>query len=75
MAAIDGADAEGPVSPVYYRDHSEFEPDPNCPSIGQMVLWWIEALDRGASCFDSAAGRWRRREELVPLEQDLSRLV
>jgi cell wall assembly regulator SMI1 len=44
-------------------------------SFGEMVRWWIEALEAGAWVFDTERGRWERRSELISLERDLTRLV
>jgi cell wall assembly regulator SMI1 len=44
-------------------------------SLGEMVGWWIEALESGAWRYDDEQGRWKRDPELVPLERDLTGLV
>ena len=44
-------------------------------SLGEMVRWWIEALESGAWLYDREADSWKRRDELVPRERELTGLV
>ena len=44
-------------------------------SFGEMVRWWIEALEAGAWIYEAEHDRWERRPELISLERDLTRLI
>jgi hypothetical protein len=44
-------------------------------SFGEMVTWWIEALDDGSWRYDREAGRWDYNWELVDTERQLGGLV
>jgi hypothetical protein len=44
-------------------------------SFGEMVRWWIEALETGAWFYHPEHNRWERRSELISLERDLTRLI
>ena len=44
-------------------------------SFGEMVRWWIEALESGAWIYEPEHDWWERREELVPPERELTGLV
>jgi hypothetical protein len=44
-------------------------------SFGEMVRWWIEALETGAWFYAPEHERWERRSELISLERDLTRLI
>jgi hypothetical protein len=44
-------------------------------SFGEMVRWWIEALEAGAWIYEPEHDRWERKPELIPLERDLTRLI
>jgi len=44
-------------------------------SLGEMVRWWIEALESGAWRYEPEHNRWARREELVPPEREQVGLV
>jgi cell wall assembly regulator SMI1 len=44
-------------------------------SFGEMVRWWIQALEAGAWRFDEEDGRWVRTYELIPPERDQTGLV
>ena len=46
-----------------------------CHSLGEMVRWWIEALESGAWRYDKAQNYWERTYELIPPERDQSGLV
>jgi cell wall assembly regulator SMI1 len=67
-------DAPVPVLDVDY--HKTSSPgDVVAESLGQMVGWWIEAIDSGAWRYDDEHDRWERRFELVPPERDVTGLV
>jgi hypothetical protein len=44
-------------------------------SFGEMVRWWIEALECGAWIYEPEHDWWERREELVPPEREIAGLV
>jgi hypothetical protein len=44
-------------------------------SFGEMVRWWIEALETGAWIYEPESDRWERRAELISVERDLTRLI
>lgn len=44
-------------------------------SFGEMVRWWIEALETGAWFYEPEQERWERNSELISLERDLTRLI
>jgi|SRR5215203_3691282 len=44
-------------------------------SLGEMVRWWIEALESGAWRYDDEHNRWERVYELIPPERDRTGLV
>jgi hypothetical protein len=45
------------------------------PSFGEMVRWWIQALETGAWIYEKEDDRWERMPELISLERDLTRLI
>jgi hypothetical protein len=49
--------------------------EPSAESFGQMVTWWIDALDDGAWRYDREAGRWEYNWELVEPKRQLGGLV
>jgi hypothetical protein len=44
-------------------------------SLGEMVRWWIEALESGAWRYDNEHNRWERVFELISPERDRTGLV
>jgi cell wall assembly regulator SMI1 len=44
-------------------------------SLGEMVRWWVEALEGGAWVYRQNISGWERNGNLVPPERDLVRLV
>lgn len=44
-------------------------------SLGEMVRWWIEALETGAWRYDDEHDRWERRSELVDPDLEKTLLV
>jgi hypothetical protein len=44
-------------------------------SFGEMVSWWIDALDRGAWCYDLETGNWLYDWEQLDRERELTDLV
>ncbi|MDQ2630056.1 MAG: SMI1/KNR4 family protein [Actinomycetota bacterium] len=69
-----GADA--PVSILDVDYHKAAYPGAVvAQSLGEMVRWWIEALESGAWRYDDEHDRWERRYELIPPERDRTGLV
>ncbi len=67
-------DAPVPVLDVDY--HKVAQPGAIvAKSLGEMVAWWIEALETGAWHYDDGHDRWERTYELVPPERDQTGLV
>jgi hypothetical protein len=62
---IDCSVAEGDPTPVRIVDLADVEgsPQPRAPSMGQMVAWWIRAIDGGAWSWDRTHGRWQTHRE------------
>jgi cell wall assembly regulator SMI1 len=71
--------AQGPDAPLSILDvdyHKTSRPGRSvAKSLGEMVQWWIEALESGAWRYDDEHDRWERRYELVPPERDRTGLV
>jgi hypothetical protein len=44
-------------------------------SFGEMVQWWIEALETGIWIYEPDHDRWERKPELISRELDLTRLI
>ncbi len=68
LIVVDRAEPHAPVSTVY---NLEFEGGilPRARSLGEMVTWWIEAVDCGAYDFDAATGRWIWNRDRLTTEQ------
>ena len=67
-------DAPVPVLDVDY--HKTSKPGAVvADSLGEMVRWWIEALESGAWRYDEEHDRWERTYELIPPERDRTGLV
>ncbi len=62
---IDCSVEEGEPSPVRFIDWQNvcgFH-TPQAPSLGQMILWWIEALEDGAWRWDASERAWHVDED------------
>ncbi len=71
MVACDIAvafDAPVPILDVDYH-HVDIPGTVAARSFGEMVGWWIEALENGARVYDSEHDVWERGEDLVPPER------
>jgi hypothetical protein len=68
------ADAPVPVLDVDYHK-AAYPGAVIARSLGEMVRWWIEALESGAWRYNDEHGWWERHSELVPPERDLTGLV
>jgi hypothetical protein len=71
--------AEGAPSPIYYT-HTYGEPleeleRPAARSFGEMVGWWIDALNDGAWLWNPASGRWSYFLEKLDPARELTGLV
>jgi hypothetical protein len=72
-SAVD-ADAPVPILDVDYH-HVAVPGTVAARSFGEMVQWWIEALEVGAWIYEPEHDWWERRPELVPPERERSGLV
>jgi hypothetical protein len=68
------ADAPVPILNVDYH-HTDVPGSLSARSFGEMVRWWIEALEVGAWIYEPEHDWWERREELVPPEREAAGLV
>jgi cell wall assembly regulator SMI1 len=78
VIACDCSVADGAPTPirVVHWGHNEASDVPVAESFGQMVAWWIEAIERGAWRYDRALGRWELdRRRLADPTLELTRLV
>ncbi|HYI99921.1 MAG TPA: hypothetical protein VEX36_09650 [Thermoleophilaceae bacterium] len=71
--------AKGAPSPIYYT-HAYGQPAeelqrPAARSFGEMVGWWIDALNDGAWQWDSTSERWSYFPERLDPARELSGLV
>jgi cell wall assembly regulator SMI1 len=75
--ACDCAVSTGAPSPVHAVNWGARETfyEPSAPSLGQVVTWWIEALDVGAWRYDGERGRWTYDWKLVDPTVQLTGLV
>lgn len=66
-------------TPIFYADSHDYDREgltqPRVGSFGEMVIWWIEALENGAWRYEAQAGRWERDDRLLPPERLRSGLV
>jgi len=67
-------DAPVPILDVDYH-HTDVPGTVAARSFGEMVRWWIEALESGAWRYKPEEHWWERREELVPPEREQVGLV
>jgi hypothetical protein len=69
----DCAVADGDPTPIFWADSHDYDAEglstPKAVSLGQMVGWWIEALETGAWEYDHGRGRWVRHRERLPAER------
>jgi hypothetical protein len=61
---IDCSVAEGQATPLRIVDWQDVEGflEPQAQSLGQMVSWWIEAIDVGALEWNGADRKWLRHD-------------
>ncbi|HEX8105927.1 MAG TPA: hypothetical protein VF533_25140 [Solirubrobacteraceae bacterium] len=74
LVAVDCAAPATPTSIVYSVDW-ERGTLPKAASLGQVVTWWIDAVDTGAYGFDATAGTWTYDWERLTPAQKASTLV
>jgi hypothetical protein len=74
---IDCSVAESEPTPLRRIDLQDVEgsPRPRAQSLGQMVGWWIDAIDRGAWQWDAVRGEWTVDNELMADEYRMNPLV
>jgi SMI1 / KNR4 family (SUKH-1) len=77
QVACDCAVDLGAPTPILDVDYHKaaYPGAPAARSFGEMVRWWIEALESGAWVYDPKRNRWERHEELVPTEREQVGLV
>jgi cell wall assembly regulator SMI1 len=78
VIACDCSVAQGAPTPIraVHWGHKEDSDVPVAESFGQMVGWWIEAIERGAWRYDTALERWEiDRGKLADPRLELTRLV
>jgi cell wall assembly regulator SMI1 len=78
VIVVDGrASPEAATTPVYYTEPEVGTGDgtSRAPSLGQMVQWWIDAMDAGLIDYDAAAGAWRYEADAIDPALERTRLV
>jgi hypothetical protein len=58
-----------PLHVVWWEDPDEGAPRRAAGSLGQMVVWWLEAIDAGVWGYDRDSRRWTRDWQGVPPER------
>jgi hypothetical protein len=54
------AQSDPPRTPVHYTEpQMGTQVPPPAPSLGQVITWWIEAIDDGICEYDPVGDRWR----------------
>jgi cell wall assembly regulator SMI1 len=74
---IDCSVPEGQPTPVIFVDWQNVDgfSKPRAESFGQMVSWWIEAIDCGAWRWDPERNQWDTHDELLRWELRTNPLV
>jgi hypothetical protein len=62
-----------PIRPVHWG--SQVGGEIRARSFGEMVTWWLDAIDRGAWWYEPAEERWNRDYTALPPDRELTRLV
>jgi cell wall assembly regulator SMI1 len=78
VISCDCSVAEGAPTPIraVHWGHNEESDVPVAESFGQMVAWWIDAIEVGAWRYDTGLGRWEiDRQRLPDPSLELTRLV
>jgi cell wall assembly regulator SMI1 len=69
---IDAVDDNAPASPVRYieTEDSRSSVEPATRSMGEMVSWWLDAIDSGAHSYDARRQQWLKSwEQLDPFRR------
>lgn len=66
--------APAPIS-FYHVEEAGEDGRPPARSVGEMVAWWIDALERGVWYYDRELGGWGYRRDLLDRDRRLSQLV
>lgn len=76
---IETAVNPGQPSPVYWAYFADHDAQglarPRVSSMGEMVDWWIEALEAGSWAFDPGKQRWMEQPERMPPHRRSSGLI
>lgn len=74
---IDCSVADGQPTPVRFIDWQNVDGflEPRAESFGQMVSWWIDAIDCGAWCWSPERNQWDTHDELLAWELRTNPLV
>jgi hypothetical protein len=74
---IDCSVADGAPTPIRFIDWQNVDGffKPRAESLGQMVSWWIEAIDCGARRWDPERNQWDMHDELLEWELRTNPLV
>lgn len=78
VIVVDGRlSPETAPTPVYYTEPEVGARDvtPRAPSLGQMVRWWIRAMDARLIDYDALAGKWRYEADSIDPSLERTRLV
>ena len=78
VVSCDCSVPEGASTPIrmVHWGHKEDSDVPVAASFGQMVAWWIDAIERGAWRYDTNLGRWEiDHQKLADPRRELTRLV
>jgi cell wall assembly regulator SMI1 len=64
-----------PIRMVWWAGRESYA-DPVTQSFGEMVSWWIDAMETGAWHFDTGHGEWQANHDLLAdRSRELTRLV
>jgi hypothetical protein len=70
---------DGRPSPIYCQFTHDWDPDgieqQKTASFGELVTWWIEALDQGAWSFNPGKGNWDYDWEILDPARELTGLL
>lgn len=70
---------EGAPTPIFHVHSHDYDIDgvrnPKAGSFGEMVTWWIEALEGGGWVWDRSGSHWTRNESRLDARHSASGLV
>lgn len=77
VTVVDCSVPQGEPTPITFVDWENLHTPtlPRARSLGEMISWWIYALDRGAWVFDAATGKWAEDVELIAEEYRFNPLM